>query len=102
MSIREALSWIKKEDRRYIIVESDYLQIVQVIRSSFLCFSYLGEVINECRVFLAKLKFKFVKRSVNKVAHFLARQNCSEADPIWRVGDVHSNFHFVLLNDLRE
>ncbi|XP_074342024.1 uncharacterized protein LOC141679422 [Apium graveolens] len=110
LGIREALSWIKNEDQHDVILESDCLQNVQVqnvqaIRSSFTCLSYLGRVIKDCRELLVSLseknvKFKFVKRSVNKVAHFLARQNCSLADRIWRMGDVHSDFQYVLSNDL--
>lgn len=105
VSIREVLSWIKREQYCNTMMESDCLQVVQAIRSPFLVFSYLGEVVNECKVLLAELKnknitFRFVKRTANKVAHFLARQNCSEADRIWRVGDVHSDSKVVLSNDL--
>lgn len=44
LGIREALSWIKSADHDNVILESDCLQIIQAIRSSFLCFSYLGRV----------------------------------------------------------
>ena len=105
MGIREALSWVKNQNLSNVVLESDCLQIVQAIRSSFLCFSLLGRVVKECRVLLTSLKnknvkFRFVKRSANKVAHFLARNTCSVADRVWRVGDVHSDFHDILLNDL--
>ncbi|XP_074327609.1 uncharacterized protein LOC141665523 [Apium graveolens] len=107
LGIKEALSWILEKDQSNAIVESDCLQMVQFIRSSVQCSSYLGRVIQECCALLANLsfknvKFRFVKRSANKAAHFLARQNCSITDRVWRVGDVHSDFHYVLLNDLNE
>lgn len=105
MGIREALTWIKNFSYANVTVESDCLQVVQAIRSSFLCYSYLGRVIKECRVLLASLESKsikliFVKRSANNVAHYLAKHNCSIADRRWRVGDIHPELHYVLLNDL--
>lgn len=69
-----------------------------------------GRVVQECRDLLASLRnnyvcFRFVKRSANKVAHFLARNHCSGADRIWnriwRVGDVDSEFIHVMLDNLR-
>lgn len=106
LGIREALSWVKDDNLNNVTLESDCLQIVQAIRSSFLCYSYLGRVVKDCRNILASLlnknvKFVFIKRSANKVAHFLAKSTCSLADRVWRVGDVHSDFHNILLNDLR-
>lgn len=70
-----------------------------------MCYSYLGRVIEECRSILASLsnknvRFRFVKRSANKVAHYLATNNFYIADCTWRKGDVHSDLHYVLSNDL--
>lgn len=81
LGIREALTWIK--DKQYItaLLETDYLQVVQLIRSTFSSFSYLGKVMEECRVFLSCLRsqnieLRFVKHSANRVANYLARYNC--------------------------
>lgn len=41
VGIHEALSWLKDSDHSNVVIESDCLQIVQVIRSSFMGFSYL-------------------------------------------------------------
>lgn len=106
VGIREVLSWIKEVHWCDVDVEADCLQVIQAIRSSIPSFSYLGRVIEECRALLQSLKDKnviirFVKRSANRVSHYLARYSCSIADRIWRVGDVHSEFSHVLLNDLR-
>ena len=101
MGIREALSWVMSKDQKNVIIESDCLQMVQAIRSFFSCLPYLGRVVQDCRTLLTNLSsknvmFRFVKRSANKVAHFLARDSCSIANHICRVGDVHSNFQLVL------
>lgn len=97
IGIREALSWIKANQYDGVELETDCLQVIQAIRSSFISLSYLGRVVEECRVLLKSLKnrnvlIRFVKRSANRVSHFLARYNCFIADRIWRMGDVHPEF----------
>lgn len=94
VSIREALSWLKNKVFANAVLESDCLQVVQLIRSSYSSLSYLGKVITNCRALLSGLqsqnvKLKFVRRSANRVAHYLARYSCSIADRSWKVGDVH-------------
>lgn len=42
LGIKEALSWVKNADLNNVTVESESLQIVQAVRSSFMCYSYLG------------------------------------------------------------
>ena len=64
-------------------------------------------MVKDCRDLLVSLspqhvKFRFVKRSANKVAHYLPGKNYFIADCIWRVGDVHSEFYQVLFNDLSD
>lgn len=92
IGIREVLSWVKENGYSNTTIESDCLQLVQLvqaIRSSLFCFSYLGRVINDCREMLASLShknisFRFVKRSANRVAYYLGRYSYSVADLIWR------------------
>ncbi|KAL8118188.1 hypothetical protein AgCh_015911 [Apium graveolens] len=103
--IREALSWVKKEQKQDVIVETDCLAVVQWIRSSFVALSYLGRVINQCRELLLGLKnqnvmLRFVKRSANNVAHYLASYNSSLADRRWRKENIHQEFLSILCNDL--
>lgn len=105
LGIKEALSWVKNGSWVDAIIESDCLQVVQAIRSPTPCLSYLGRVVKECQDILASLSrrnicLRFVKRSANRVAHYLARYSCSNAERRWRVGDVHSDFLNVLLADL--
>lgn len=83
--IREALSWIKEyTEKREVgengqavsfVVETDCLIAVQVIKNAVPIFSPFGKIIAECRSLLLSLEnvfIQFVKRSVNKVADWLA------------------------------
>lgn len=106
VGIREALSWIKEHNWPQGIVESDCLGAIQAIRCSSINLSYLGRVIDECKRLLLELKsrnvtLRFVKRSANMVAHYLARYSSSLADRSWEMGEAHSEFTHVLLNDLK-
>lgn len=79
--------------------------VVQAIRSSGVLLPYFGRLIEECKMLLSKLRdrnvfVKFVKRSANRVAHFLARTTDWIADHIWTVYDNHPRFVDVLMNDL--
>lgn len=46
------------------------------------------------------VSLKFVKRSTNNVAHYLARYSCSIDDRIWWMSNAHPKFIHVLKNDL--
>lgn len=106
IGVREALSWVKKQKKIDVVVETDCLLLVQWVRSSYDALSYLGRVVNECRALLAGLQsqnvmLRFIKRSVNSVAHYLARYSSLIADRRWVMDDVHADFYNVLCNDLR-
>lgn len=105
IGIREALSWVKSKDWQLVDVETDCIGAVQAIRCSSINFSYLGRVVDDCRRLIADLRLrnvtlKFVRRSANKVAHFLARYSSSLADRTWDMGNAHPEFIHVLANDL--
>ncbi|XP_074352890.1 uncharacterized protein LOC141692045 [Apium graveolens] len=105
IGIREALSWIKTKDWQEVIVESDCLGAIQAIRCSSVNFSYLGRVIDECKKLLVDVEsrnvtLKFVKRSANSVALYLAKYSSFIADRTWELVDIHSDFLNVLLKDL--
>lgn len=62
---------------------------------------------NECRQLMEDLKnqnivLRFVKRSANSVAHYLARYSCLIAERQWEVENVHPEFSYVLCKDLQE
>ncbi|XP_074322699.1 uncharacterized protein LOC141659673 [Apium graveolens] len=107
IGIREALSWIKNKNWSSTVVESDCLGAIQAIRCSSINLSYLGRVVDECRKLLDDLEsrnvsLKFVKRSANMVAHYLARYSSSIADRSWDREKVHPDLLHVLLDDLKE
>lgn len=56
IGIREALSWVKNRKEYEAIVETDCLQVVQLIRSSYSTISYLGRIIEECKDLLNELQ----------------------------------------------
>lgn len=106
IGIREALSWVKSKNWPATVVETDCLSVVQAIRCSSINLSYLGRVIDQCKQLLVDLKsrnvtLKFVKRSANLVAHYIARYSSSIADRSWGVGDAHPDLIHVLATDLK-
>lgn len=106
IGIKEAFSWVKKQELTGVVVEADCLVAIQAIRSSAVKLSYMGRIIEDCKNLLVELKdhqvsLIFVKRSANKVAHFIVRDTCSIADRIWHRDDVHPEFTRVLLDDLK-
>ncbi|KAL6503124.1 hypothetical protein OROHE_023753 [Orobanche hederae] len=106
VGIKEALSWVKNQGKENVDIESDCLQVIQAIRCSFSSRSYLGKIVEECKQLMEELKdhsvvLRFVKRSANRVSHYLARYSCLVADRRWTEGNAHPEFISVLLNDLR-
>lgn len=107
MGIREALSWIKNNAMSNVIVESDCLQVIQLIRSSFSSYSYLGRVVEECRQLMEEVRNQnvvvhFVKRSANSVAHYVARYSCVITERQWDAGNVHPAFSHLLCKDIHD
>ncbi|XP_060972201.1 uncharacterized protein LOC133038159 [Cannabis sativa] len=105
IGIHEALSWIKDKQWSRVVIESDCLVAIQSIRSSSTMSSYFGRIINKCKSLLDDLKdcfvsLRFVKRSANNGAHYLARSTCFIADRSLSVSTAPSEFISVLMNDL--
>lgn len=87
IGIKEALIWVKDNMEQLALIETDCLSIIKAIRCSFINLSYLGRVIDECKILLSELNnfhvtLKFLRRSANKLVHFLTRQNSYIADRI--------------------
>ncbi|XP_062100071.1 uncharacterized protein LOC133805941 [Humulus lupulus] len=106
IGIKEALSWIKSNRWCNVEVEFDSLLAVQAIRGTSVLYSYFGRVITECRTLLTELQsqfvsIKFVKRSANTVAHYLARTTCIASDRHLFASHVSSELKAVLLQDLQ-
>lgn len=76
MASKEALSWIKQENWQQVVVESDCLVVVHVIRSNVPMVSQFGRVVEECRQLLLESNMSsvlFIKWSTNMAAHELVR-----------------------------
>lgn len=85
-----------------MVVESDSLSVVQSVRSSVSMMSYFGSVIEEYRNMLKELpevKLLFIRRSVNRVAHHIARTSYYVADRVVRSDDVSPELLDVVMQD---
>ncbi|XP_060964543.1 uncharacterized protein LOC115704339 [Cannabis sativa] len=83
LGIKEALSWIKGKTWSKVVIESDCLVAVQAIHTKVVLPSLFGMLVQDCQYLLSQLshvQLCFVKRSANKVAHFLARSSCYLSD----------------------
>lgn len=86
IAFKEALSWIKSEGWRNVVIETDCYKVVQSLRNSETFTSPFGLVISDCKQLMIDFDnavFYFVKRSANRVAHCLARQSISLPDCIF-------------------
>jgi len=64
--------------------------------------NYTGAIIDsilDLKVYFRQCMFSFVRRSGNKVAHFLAQLATTEPDKVW-MEDVPSNAHSLYFSDL--
>uniref|UniRef100_A0A803QEL1 Reverse transcriptase domain-containing protein n=1 Tax=Cannabis sativa TaxID=3483 RepID=A0A803QEL1_CANSA len=95
--IKEALSWIKSNNWHNVSLETDSLLAVQGISSTAQMPSTFGMVAWDCKRLLSELtsiSLKFVKRTANKAAHFLARSACYSPVRIFS----HDNSPYELLS----
>ncbi|XP_031120339.1 uncharacterized protein LOC116023477 [Ipomoea triloba] len=76
MAIKEALSWFKTRGVNHVILETDCLNFCSSFNSSCRDLSYVGILIKQCHTIardIGDVVVCHVKRSVNQVAHVLAR-----------------------------
>ena len=87
LGIREALSWLKEYQLPCVIVEMDCLQVFQALTEGFYAPNGFGLIIEDCRklaLAIKEVKFSFVRRSANFVAHSVARAGNSMTDSrVW-------------------
>lgn len=105
MGIRVALSWFKEREMHRVVIETNCLVVIQAIRGTVPMSSYFGVIIQECRNLLVDMKdkgivLKFVKRSVNSLAHSFVSCSYSLADRIWKANDVSPEIVHVLEFDI--
>ncbi|KAM6576038.1 hypothetical protein CsatB_027875 [Cannabis sativa] len=78
MSVKEALSWLKRKNLSNGLIETDCI-VVQAIYSSIALPSIFGLIVQECQLILSSfnnVSISHVKRSANKAAHCIARGAC--------------------------
>ncbi|KAK6132481.1 hypothetical protein DH2020_033781 [Rehmannia glutinosa] len=77
MGVREALSWLKEKYQHVTVtVETNSFSVIKAIRGSSPNTSYFSDVIDDYLVMLKDLPLFsciFVRRSMNRVAHTLAK-----------------------------
>ncbi|CAI9760115.1 unnamed protein product [Fraxinus pennsylvanica] len=76
LGVREALSWIKSKSLEVQTIEMDALLVYNALQSEGIDNSYFGILTEECRLLAREfphLKFRWVRRSANQVAHTLAK-----------------------------
>ncbi|KAL8132768.1 hypothetical protein AgCh_008304 [Apium graveolens] len=103
MAVKEALSWCKLNKWQETVIESDFLSVVQVVRSSIKMRSPFGHIIRECREILKELNIElfYIKRSANEAAHVLARESSSFPGRVFDGRSVSISLESIMLNDLR-
>ena len=76
MAVKEALSWVKEMEWQAVVIESDCLVVMQLIRSVYPMRARLGKIIEECRALVSEFNnlslYFIIKRSANMSAHKLA------------------------------
>lgn len=79
LSIQEAFSWLKNLQVREVVVESDSQSLINALNQNDVDFSSFGLVIENCKTMqkvFNHCSFVFVRKSVNRVAHCLAKEAC--------------------------
>ena len=80
LSFREALNWLKEVGRSLVLLESDALLVINVIKHCKVDNACFGLIIVDCFSLLKEIpnySVSFVRRSANQVAHVLGRTSVS-------------------------
>ncbi|XP_060974706.1 uncharacterized protein LOC133039775 [Cannabis sativa] len=99
LRVKEALSWIKDKGWSKIEVETDSLLTVQAIFSKQQMSSIFGLVTNDCKILLSSspnISLHFIKRSANRVTHFVARRSRFYSDRSILENNVLTDLHAIL------
>lgn len=105
IAVKEALSWVKEMRWSPIIVESDCLVVIQLIRSAATMRSRLGKVIEECRELARQInnsRLLFIKRFTNMTAHELAHVSHMFPDRTFDWRSVPVKIKDCIMHDLME
>lgn len=102
IGIKEALSWIDGHFWSNVVMETDSLVCVQDIKNTLFMPSQFGLLVQDCRDSLkskCNITLRFVKRSANKAAHYLARGSCFSPDHVLQPEDCSAELHFIVMGD---
>ncbi|XP_060962327.1 uncharacterized protein LOC133032410 [Cannabis sativa] len=102
IGIKEALSWIKGKGWDKVVVEFDALVVVQAITSTLHMSSQFGLLVEDCRLILSTLnnvQIKFVNRSANRVAYYVARGSCFSSDRTFYRHNAPSSLRDIVIAD---
>uniref|UniRef100_A0A803QK79 Reverse transcriptase n=1 Tax=Cannabis sativa TaxID=3483 RepID=A0A803QK79_CANSA len=103
MGVREALSWLKKKGWNRVTIETDYLTVVQAIRSPLPMFSYFGSVISDCKTLLKDvndMSILHVKRSANSVAHTITRVSSCAVNRVIRSNEFTPDIRDIIVKEV--
>ncbi|KAM6550952.1 hypothetical protein CsatB_000760 [Cannabis sativa] len=78
LGIKEALSWLKDKEWNKVDIETDSMVTVQAIFSNQIMSSTFGLIVSDCKSLLSVLNnvsICFIRRSANRVAHFVVRRS---------------------------
>ncbi|XP_019199894.1 PREDICTED: uncharacterized protein LOC109193508 [Ipomoea nil] len=81
-AVEQALDWIRSFNFNNVIVEIDCLMFSSTFNSRHSDFSYVGSIVKQCIQIasdIGNVQVRHVKRSVNHVAHVLARATGSSS-----------------------
>ncbi|XP_030483709.2 uncharacterized protein LOC115700281 [Cannabis sativa] len=103
MGVREALSWLKKKGWNRVTIETDYLTVVQAIRSPLPMFSYFGSVISDCKTLLKDvndMSILHVKRFANSVAHTITRVSSCAVNRVIRSNEFTPDIRDIIVKEV--
>ncbi|XP_031120454.1 uncharacterized protein LOC116023592 [Ipomoea triloba] len=87
MAVKEALSWAKDRGWHKVVLYSDCQLVCNLLKSSLPNNSYVGCIVRDCvslKRYFVDVSFHYIARSVNTLAHVLARATASQSGPgVW-------------------
>lgn len=102
LATRRAMVLAKELSLFNVVIEGDFLQIVQALESSDSCKTLFGQVVEESKWLgctLRHCQFQHVRRKGNKLAHGLARRAVLFADTDVWVEDLSGDLEDVFQSD---
>ncbi|XP_060968285.1 uncharacterized protein LOC133035872 [Cannabis sativa] len=99
LGIKEALSWLKDKELNQVEIETNSMVTVQAIFSNQHMTFAFGLIVNDCKSllsFLNNVNVRFIRRSANRVTHFVARRSRFFSDCSIHRNDFPNELHALL------